>query len=283
MIGKWGSPAIAALRSKRGKPMSETYPPVYVVDDDLAVRESVASLIRSAGLRVETFPSAKEFLARARTMVPGCLVLDVKLPGLSGIDLQQELAKADLQIPIIFLTGHGDIPMSVRAMKSGALEFLTKPFDDRALLDAIWQGLASCRKVPNKRKTGVKQGPDEIIGASAALKAVLNQVASVAPSDSTVLILGETGTGKELFGHEKGSFTGALQQRRGRFELAEGGTIFLDEVGDLPGEAQVALLRVLQEREFERVGGNQPIRVDVRVIAATNRDLPAAIAAGTFR
>ena len=296
--------------------MGETYPLVGVVDDDVSVRESLEGLIRSAGLRVETFASAKEFLARARTMVPGCLVLDVKLPGLSGIDLQQELAKADLQIPIIFLTGHGDIPMSVRAMKSGALEFLTKPFDDRALLDAIWQGLASCRKVPNKRKNGVKQGPDEIIGASAVLKAVLNQVASVAPADSTVLILGETGTGKELvaraihersqrssgplvcvncaaiqpsliaselFGHEKGSFTGALQQRRGRFELAEGGTIFLDEVGDLPGEAQVALLRVLQEREFERVGGNQPIRADVRVIAATNRDLQAAVAAGNFR
>src|SRR6266404_1728833 len=147
--------------------MSETYPPVYVVDDDLAVRESVGSLIRSAGLRVETFKSAQEFLVRPRTEIPGCLVLDVKLPGLSGLDLQQELAKADLQIPIIFLTGHGDIPMSVRAMKSGALELLTKPFDGGALLDAIWQGIASYRKVPNKRKNGVKHGPHEIIGASA--------------------------------------------------------------------------------------------------------------------
>ena len=122
-------------------------------------------------------------------------VLDVKLPGLSGLDLQKELAKADLQIAIIFLTGHGDIPMSVRAMKSGALEFLTKPFDGGALLDAIWQGIASYRKVPNKRKNGVKHGPHEIIGASAAWKAVLNQVASVAtPADSTVRIQGETGT-----------------------------------------------------------------------------------------
>jgi len=295
--------------------MSETCPPVYVVDDDVAVRESVASLIRSAGLRVQTFKSAQEFLVRPRAEVPSCLVLDVKLPGLSGLDLQQELAKADLQIPIIFLTGHGDIPMSVRAMKSGAFEFFTKPFDDEALLAAIRQAIARYQ-VPNRGKKGALHSPETIVGSSAALKAVLNRVASVAPTESTVLILGETGTGKELvahaiharsqrssrpvvsvncaaiqpsliaselFGHEKGAFTGALQQRRGRFELAEGGTIFLDEVGDLPAETQIALLRVLQEREFERVGGNQSIRADVRVIAATNRDLQAGIAAGTFR
>jgi DNA-binding NtrC family response regulator len=240
----------------------------------------------------------------------------VKLPGLSGLDLQQELAKADVQIPIIFLTGCGDIPMSVRAMKAGALEFFTKPFDDAALLDAIQQGIARCRKIPNKRKKSAWHGPEDIIGTSAALKFVLTRVAIVAPADSTVLILGETGTGKELvaraihlrsqrssrplvcvncaaiqpsliaselFGHEKGAFTGALQQRLGRFELAEGGTIFLDEVGDLPAETQIALLRVLQEREFERVGGNHPVRADVRVIAATNRDLHAAMLAGTFR
>jgi DNA-binding NtrC family response regulator len=296
--------------------MNETSAPVYVLDDDESVRESVGSLIRSAGWRVETFASAQEFLARARTEVPGCLVLDVQLPGLSGLDLQQRLAKADVQIPIIFLTGHGDIPMSVRAMKSGALEFLTKPFDGEALLDAIRQAIARSHKVPNKHKNGARHGPEEIIGTSAALNNVLNRVASVAPTDSTVLILGETGTGKELvahaiharsrrasrplvtvncaaiqpsliaselFGHERGAFTGALQQRLGRFELADGGTIFLDEIGDLPAETQIALLRVLQEREFERVGGNQPIRVDVRVIAATNRDLQAAIVAGTFR
>jgi DNA-binding NtrC family response regulator len=296
--------------------MSETFPPVYVVDDDVSMRESVGSLVRSAGLRVETFASAQEFLARPRAEVPSCLVLDVKLPGLSGLDLQQELAKADVQIPIIFLTGCGDIPMSVRAMKAGALEFFTKPFDDAALLDAIQQGIARCRKIPNKRKKSAWHGPEDIIGTSAALKFVLTRVAIVAPADSTVLILGETGTGKELvaraihlrsqrssrplvcvncaaiqpsliaselFGHEKGAFTGALQQRLGRFELAEGGTIFLDEVGDLPAETQIALLRVLQEREFERVGGNHPVRADVRVIAATNRDLHAAMLAGTFR
>src|SRR6202048_1244596 len=141
--------------------MSETFPPVSVVDDDVSMRESVGSLSRSAGLRVETFASAQEFLVRPRNEVPSCLVLDVRLPGLSGLDLQQELAKADLQIPIIFLTGHGDIHMSVRAMKSGAFEFFTKPFDDEALLAAIRQAIVRYQ-VPNRGKKGAKQAPENI-------------------------------------------------------------------------------------------------------------------------
>ena len=294
--------------------MSETQAPVYVVDDDLSMRESLARLIRSAGLKAETFASAKEFLVKARTKLPGCLLLDVKLPGLSGLDLQQELAKADVQIPIIFLTGYGDIPTSVRAMKSGALEFFTKPFDDEALLAAVRQAIS--RSSSPAEQKGARKTLDQIVGEGPRFTDVMKRVALVAPTDSTVLIVGETGTGKELvaraihaqserssrplvsvncgaiqpsliaselFGHEKGSFTGALQQRLGRFELADGGTIFLDEIGELPAETQVALLRVLQEREFERVGGGQSIRVDVRVIAATNRDLKAAMSAGTFR
>src|SRR5258708_36094360 len=274
--------------------MSEAEAPVYVVDDDLSMRESLASLIRSAGLEVETFASASEFLIKSRSKLPGCLVLDVKLPGLSGLDLQQELAKADVQIPIIFLTGYGDIPMTVRAIKAGALEFLTKPFDDEDLLNAIRQGIAITRgHTPRRQRRNLAQHSFEgITGTSAALRAVLNQVELVAPTESTVLILGETGTGKELiarpihkrsqrrsracvgvtgaaipqslvaselFGHERGAFTGALQRPPGRFELAHGGTIFLDEVGDLPAETQIALLRVLQEKQFERVGGNQSI------------------------
>src|SRR5262249_49939339 len=240
--------------------------------------------------------SAQEFLASPRADVPSCLVLDVHLPGLSGLDLQQELAKADVQIPIIFLTGRGDIPMSVRAIKAGAQEFLTKPFDDEYLLDAIQQGIARDQRARQQQQNIPEHGFEEIIGASAALKAVLNRVEVVAPTESTVLILGETGTGKELiaravhsqsqrssrafinvncaaippsliaselFGHEKGAFTGALQRRLGRFELADGGTLFLDEIGELPAETQIALLRVLQEREFERVGGNRIIRADV--------------------
>jgi DNA-binding NtrC family response regulator len=295
--------------------MSEMNPPIYIVDDDSSVREAVGSLVRSAGWRAEVFASAQEFLAGRRKDVPSCLVLDVHLPGLSGLDLQQELANSDCEMPIIFLTGQGDIPMAVQAMKAGALEFLTKPVSDEVLLAAIHRGIARQQR-GREAGSGAKSGLGQIVGASAALNVVRNQIKIVGPSESTVLILGETGTGKELvaqaihershrskkpfvkvncaaiprdliaselFGHEKGAYTGALQRHPGRFELAEGGTIFLDEVGDLPAETQIALLRVLQEREFERLGGSQVIRADVRVIAATNRDLRAAIAAGSFR
>jgi len=296
--------------------MSDTHVAVYVVDDDVSVRESVEGLIRSEGLRVETFASPQEFLDRCRSETPGCAVLDVRMPGRSGLDLQRELARAGVDVPIIFVTGHGDIPTSVQAMKLGALEFLTKPFDHLALLSAIRQAIARHSARSGRRKKELRIVPTELIGESPPFRALMGRVAAVAPTDSSVLLLGETGTGKELvaraiharskraarpmvsvncaaiqpsliaselFGHEKGSFTGALSQRLGRFELAEGGTIFLDEIGDLPQETQMALLRVLQEREFERVGGNQPIRVDVRVIAATNRDLGDAIATGQFR
>ncbi len=294
--------------------MRATNSVVYVVDDDVSMRESVANLLRSAGVAATTFSSAQEFLLACRTELPCCVILDVRLPGLSGLDLQQELARMNIQVPIIFLTGYADVPTSVRAMKSGALEFLTKPFDDEALLAAVQQGIARSRASRCKDKAG--HHAPELVGCSRSFQDVLKRAAAVATSDASVLIIGETGTGKELvarsihahsrrsarplvsvncgaiqpslmaselFGHEKGSFTGALQQRLGRFELADGGTIFLDEIGELPLEAQVALLRVLQEREFERVGGNKTIRVDVRVIAATNRDLGAAIAAGTFK
>ena len=296
--------------------MSKTSAVVYVVDDDESMRRALGALVRLAGLRVQTFPSAQEFLAFPRPDVPSCLVLDVQLPGLSGLDLQEELAKADVQIPIIFLTGHGDIPMSVRAMKAGALEFLTKPFDDEDLLQAIQQGLGRDSRARHRRENDVHNGFDEIVGTSAALKAVLKQIEVVAPTDSTVLLLGETGTGKELlarailnlssrakrpfvklncaaipsglleselFGHEKGAFTGALSQKIGRFELASGGTLFLDEVGDIPLELQPKLLRVLQEQEFERLGSTRTLRTDVRLVAATNRHLAQMTAEKQFR
>jgi formate hydrogenlyase transcriptional activator len=313
--------------------MSNTGALVYVVDDDVSVREGVASLIRSAGLEAKPLASGQEFLALQRPEIPSCLVLDVQLPGLSGLDVQQELVRSGANLPIIFLTGYGDIPMTVRAIQAGAAHFLTKPFEKEELLSAIRCCFGRYRKFNRQPRdqfndkltqeklyledeTRSEMNFGKIIGNSASLRGLLKQVETVSPTDSTVLICGETGTGKELiahsihkksqrsgrafvsvncaalppslipselFGHEKGAFTGAMQRRLGRFELADGGTIFLDEVGELLPDTQVALLRALQEREFERVGGGRPIRVDVRVIAATNRDLKTAVANGTFR
>src|SRR6266542_3044816 len=296
--------------------MNEKNGLVFIVDDDRGTRESLKNLIRSAGLSAQTFSSAQEFLAAERPKAPGCLVLDVQLPGLSGLDLQQELAKAGVKIPIIFITGHGDIPTSVRAIKAGALEFLTKPVNREDLLHAIHQAIArdDIARQPNGDASTHKF--EEIVGTSAALAAALKQEEVVAPTESTVLILGETGTGKELiaraihtassrsgrpfvklncaaiptglleselFGHEKGAFTGAIAQRIGRFELADGGTIILDEVGDIPLELQTKLLRVLQEREFERLGSTRTLRTDARLIAATNRELHNMVEQRKFR
>ena len=284
---------------------------VCVVDDDEGVCESIGNLVRSAGFQAEIFASARQFLQRHDRVAPGCLILDVQMPGLSGLDLQQELARIDARIPIIFITGHGDIPTSVRAMKAGAVEFLTKPFRDEDLLEAVEQALARRRQLaPGARLFA------DIVGESPALRQVLDSVAAAAPTDCTVLICGETGTGKELiaravhamsprassafvklncaaipatlmeselFGHERGAFTGAVAQRIGRFELAQGGTIFLDEIGDLPLELQPKLLRVLQEREFERLGGTRTLKTDARLVAATNVNLAERAAAGEFR
>ena len=340
--------------------MSDRGAPIYLVDDDVSVRESVGSLIRSAGFRAKTFASAQEFLASLQAEKPSCLVLDVQLPGLSGLDLQQQLAKADVQLPIIFLTGHGNIPMSVRAIKAGALEFLTKPCDGEDLLNAIRQGIARHQegrqqsrklaqhsfvgalsansassenalayraigeskdqqveeKLQLKEENRGEAGFDGIVGQSPALREALQLVEMVAAADSTVLLLGETGTGKELiaravhnlsprrshafvkvncaaipaglleselFGHEKGAFTGAIAPRAGRFELADRGTMFMDEIGDIPLDLQPKLLRVLQEREIERLGSSRTKKVDVRVVAATHRALEEMIVEKQFR
>jgi DNA-binding NtrC family response regulator len=341
------APALA----RRRQPMSESVPQIYVVDDDVSVREAVGGLIRSAGLRVRTFASAQEMLASLRMELPSCLVLDIQLPDINGFELQQELATKDIQIPIIFLTGHGDIPMSVRAIKAGAVEFLTKPFDDEYLLEAIRSAIArdnkneqspgriakgyfekltgtveASRAVPNQRETVISSHLNgsgkavvafgEIIGQSKAWRQIIRQIEMVAPTDATVLVLGETGTGKELiarelhrrsrrkgkplvrvncacipkdlyesefFGHARGAFTSAVKDRIGRFEAAAGGTLFLDEIGEIPLELQSKLLRVLQEKCYERVGEERTRRADVRIVAATNRDLKKEVAAGRFR
>jgi len=291
--------------------MSETVSQIYVVDDDLSVREAVGRLIRSAGLDVKTFATAQEILANLGKEMPSCLVLDIQLPDLDGFELQDELARKDMPVPIIFLTGHGDIPMSVRAIKAGAVDFLTKPFNDEYLLEAIRDVIGRPNgKGPRAESFG------KIIGQSGACRRIISQVEVVAPTDASVLILGETGTGKELivreihqrsrrndkplvrvnctsiprelfesefFGHAKGAFTGAIKDRAGRFEIAAGGTLFLDEVGEIPLELQSKLLRVLQEKCYERVGEDRTRQTDVRIIAATNRDLKKDIGAGHFR
>jgi len=285
---------------------------VYVVDDDASVREALAGLVASAGLTAQTAASSQEFLDMMRPGVPSCVVLDVELPGLNGIDLQQKLIRGGIQIPIIFLTGHGSIPMTVNAVKAGAADFLTKPVDGEELLSAIRQCMA--RYEPTNRLSDEKGF--EITGASASLRHVLQLVETVAQTDSTVLLLGETGTGKELiaralhvnsrrtdrnfvklncaaiptglleselFGHERGAFTGAVTTKVGRLELADQGTLFLDEVGDIPIEVQPKLLRALQEREFERLGSTKTRKANVRLISATNCDLEKMVARGEFR
>jgi DNA-binding NtrC family response regulator len=290
--------------------MKSPIPPICVVDDDAGVRESVESLLRAEGFEVELFTSAQRFTERARQAPLSCVILDVNLPGLSGLELQRELAEAGLSIPIIFLTGHGSIPMSVKAMKAGAIEFLTKPFEVDDLLGAIQLA------VSGTHSEELKNDSSDVVGESRALRVLLGRIQMVAPTDSTVLIQGETGTGKEVlareihrrsrradrplirvncasipkelyesefFGHVKGAFTGAFKDRTGRFEAADGGTLFLDEIGEIPLDLQSKLLRALQEKQYERVGEDRTRKVDVRIVAATNRDLRAEVAAGRFR
>jgi DNA-binding NtrC family response regulator len=334
--------------------MSNTGALVYVVDDDAGVRDGVADLIRSAGLMAETFASGEEFLT-ARPKPPSCLVLDVKLPGVSGLDVQQELAKSDVQVPIIFLTGYGDIPITVRAVKAGAVHFLTKPFDDEELLNAVRQCITSCgeERLFPESETHLALGASHevvaktasadqdsahmdhlerrarmvseelgtrmhkrIVGGSAGWQEVLRKATQVAKTDTTVLLTGESGTGKEvvarfihaasarksrpfvalncaalpeqlleseLFGYERGAFTSAQQAKPGQLELASGGVLFLDEVSEMSLSAQAKFLRVLQEREFQRLGGTRLLNANIRVIAATNRDLRKAVERGDFR
>ncbi len=304
---------------------------VCVVDDDTSVRESITELARSAGLNVEAFASAQDYLARRGAKPPACLVLDVEMPGLNGLQLQEQLSQARVDVPIVFVSGHCDVPMSVRALKAGAFDFFTKPFDPDLLLAAILSSLTATELAGGDDGDAPKLGRGAqdalptrshkpasagIVGSSSGLDAVLSQVRTVAGTGATVLICGETGTGKELIaraihehsprrngpfmklncgaiptglleselmGHEKGAFTGAISQRIGRFELAHDGTLFLDEIGEIAPELQPKLLRLLQEREFERVGGTRTVRSNARLIAATNRDLGAMVRGRTFR
>jgi DNA-binding NtrC family response regulator len=287
-------------------------PVVCVVDDDSLVRESVQGLLRGDGFQVAAFESAERFLDRLVGEPPACLILDLSLPGMSGLDLHDELVRGGIDVPTMLLTAHADVPITVRAMKAGFVELFTKPFDDGDLIAAVRRTVAPRRTT--SAESAVRMGG--IVGQSRALVSVLRQVELVADTDATVLITGESGTGKdlvaraihensrrrneplvrvncgaipeslfesELFGHVRGAFTGALADRMGRFGAAHGGTLMLDEIGEVPLSMQPKLLHVIQEKEFERLGETRARKIDVRIIAATNRDLASEVEAGRFR
>ena len=292
---------------------------IFIVDDEKNIRRTVRMVLEGEGFNVEEASSGEEALARLPEVAADVLLLDVQLPGISGLDTLERMAKlkAETQPTIIMISGHATLADAVRATKAGAYDLIEKPLDRERLMVALRNALerrAMAREVEGLRAMAEERS--EMVGQSAAMNALKAQIAKVAPTRTRVLITGESGTGKELiakaihrqsalvtkpyvkvncaaipkelieselFGHERGAFTGATARKRGLFEMADGGTIFLDEIGDMNLSAQAKVLRVLQSGEFSRVGGEQVLKVDVRVIAATNRDLQAAVAAGEFR
>jgi len=293
---------------------------ILVVDDEAAQRETLAGYLRKKGFTVHTAADAHRALERVRGTVVDAVLTDMRMPGQSGLDLLKEVKRLHPGIAVVMMTAFGSVDDAVTAMKFGAEDYIQKPIDlDHldiviAKLMARRQVLTENRMLRETLKTRFEF--KQVISASQGMETVLNLAGRAAQSRASVLLRGESGTGKEVvaraihvsgpreagpfvavnmaavpesllesefFGHEKGAFTGADRQRRGRFELAHGGTLFIDEVGDLPLSSQVKLLRVLQERAFERVGGSETVQVDVRIIAATSRDLDAMIVAGRFR
>ncbi len=292
---------------------------VLIVDDEKNIRRTVRMVLEGEGYGVEEASSGEEALARMPDIAPDVVLLDVQLPGISGLDMLETLKKReDSPDPaVIMISGHGTLADAVRATKAGAYDFLEKPLDRERLMVTLRNAVerrAMAREVAGLR--ALTEGRWEMVGKSAAMGVLFSQIAKVAPTRTRVLITGESGTGKELiaraihresplrdrpfvkvncaaippdlieselFGHERGAFTGAAARKKGLFELADGGTIFLDEIGDMALPAQAKVLRVLQSGELSRVGSEGTLKVDVRVLAATNRDLPAAVAAGQFR
>jgi DNA-binding NtrC family response regulator len=292
-------------------------PGVLVIDDDRSVVHLIRAACKQIDIDVQAAESAEEGLALLKKTPPAVLLLDVVLPGTSGIELFEQIRKLDERVPVIFITAGGESDTAIEAMKLGALDFLLKPLDVSRVKELVHQALEIHRLMETPVELPRPAGGDnQLIGRSPQMLEVYKAIGRVAPQTVTVLICGESGTGKELiaraiyqhserrgkpflavncaalpetlleselFGHEKGSFTGADHRRIGKFEQCSGGTIFLDEVGDMAPLMQAKLLRLLQEQRFERVGGNETIQTDVRIITATNRDLEAMTAANAFR
>ncbi|KMY67072.1 Fis family transcriptional regulator [Desulfocarbo indianensis] len=293
---------------------------ILIVDDEKNYLLVLSALLEGEGYEVETAPSGARALALVEEDEPDLVITDMRMPRMSGVELIRELKARNPDLPVIVMTAFGTVENAVEAMKAGALDYITKPFENQELLLTVERALKMRRLMTQNQllREELKRGRgfEEIIGESKPMREVFALVEKVAATRATVLITGESGTGKELiaraihsrsprasepfvavncmaltetlleselFGHEKGSFTGALGRRKGRFEVADKGTLFLDEVGEIAPSLQVKLLRALQERTFERVGGSQAISVDVRIVAATNRDLTEAVKAGSFR
>jgi len=301
--------------------MTGTYSKVYLVDDDADLRAATAQWLELAGYQVEVFCDAPSALAKLDPELEGVVVSDIRMPKMDGMEFLARLNRLDPDLPVVLITAHGDVRMAVAAMRQGAYDFLEKPFEPERLLEIIQRASEKRRLVMEnrdlrRRLNGSRNIEQRLIGNCPAMRRLHREILDIAATEAPVLIQGETGTGKEvvahclhdfgtrhdnryvavncgaipenmveseLFGHERGAFTGADRRRIGRFEYAQGGTLFLDEIGSMPLPLQVKLLRVLQEREIVRIGSNEPLPIDIRLISASNTDLLAECSAGRFR
>jgi len=293
---------------------------VLIVDDEPSVRDSLSAWFRKDGYRIGAAEDANAALRLLQSDTWDAVLLDIKMPGIDGMELQRRIHEIDPTLAVIMVTAYASVETAVQALKQGAFDYITKPIDPDELSHLVSKALAhrhlEAENLQLREKVEELSRLDEIVGESPAIRKVLDLVATVAQTDATVLIRGESGTGKELiaraihaasprryfpivpvhcgalpeglleselFGHEKGSFTGAQFQRKGKLELADGGTLFLDEIGTISAKTQVELLRAIETKEFARLGGTRVVRVDFRVICATNLDLEAAVKSGAFR
>jgi two-component system nitrogen regulation response regulator GlnG len=289
---------------------------VWIVDDDRSIRWVLEKALQQAGMQTQSFDSADAVLGRLGRQQPDVILSDIRMPGTSGLDLLEQLHKQLPRLPIIIMTAHSDLESAVASYQGGAFDYLPKPFDVDEAVALVRRAAQHAQEQQTRPAPAEVERTPEIIGEAPAMQEVFRAIGRLSHSNITVLINGESGTGKELvahalhrhspranapfialnmaaipkdlmeselFGHEKGAFTGAASLRRGRFEQADGGTLFLDEIGDMPADTQTRLLRVLADGEFYRVGGHTPVKVDVRIIAATHQNLENLVSEGRFR